>query len=228
MKCIVLSSGGLDSTVTTAIAKNLGYKIYSLSFDYEQRHKAELKCAKKVANFFNVEKHFILKLPIGEIGGSALTDKSIDVPEGTAEKNDIPITYVPGRNIIFLSFAVSLSEVLEAYDIFIGVNAVDYSGYPDCRPEFIESFEKTVNLGTKAGATGKKFKIHTPLIKLSKKDIILKGKDLGVDFSITNSCYNPSPEGMPCGRCDSCFLRLKGFKEAGIADPLKYPDNFGN
>ena len=224
MKCIVLSSGGLDSTVTIAIAKSLGYKIYSLSFDYEQRHRAELHCAKKVADYFNVEQHFILKLPIGEIGGSALTDKNIDVPEGKIDSTDIPITYVPGRNIVFLSFAVSLGEVLEAYDIFIGVNAVDYSGYPDCRPEFIESFEKTVNLGTKTGVTGKKFKIYTPLINLSKKDIILKGKELNVDFSITNSCYNPKLNGEACGKCDSCLLRLKGFKDAGLIDPLNYAD----
>ncbi len=222
MKCIVLSSGGLDSTVTVAIAKSLGYEIYSLSFDYEQRHKIEIHCAEKVAEYFKVKQHFILKLPIGEIGGSALTDNNIDIPEGKINTTDIPVTYVPGRNIVFLSFAVSLGEVLEAYDIFIGVNAVDYSGYPDCRPEFIESFQKTVNLGTKTGVTGKKFKIITPLINLSKKEIILKGKELGVDFSITNSCYNPNSKGEACGKCDSCLLRLKGFKDAGLIDPLKY------
>ena len=220
MKCVVLSSGGLDSTVTMAIAKKKGYKIYSLSFDYEQRHKYELQCAAKVAKFFNVEKHIILKIPLNKIGGSALTDQNISVPDGDINRKDIPITYVPARNIILLSFAVSVGEVHNAYDIFIGVNAIDYSGYPDCRPEFIRNFEETVNIGTKSGVTGKQFKIHTPLIKLSKKDIVLKGYELGVDFSITTSCYNPSEDGSPCGKCDSCLLRIKGFKEAGIKDPV--------
>jgi 7-cyano-7-deazaguanine synthase len=222
MKCIVLSSGGLDSTVTMAIAKKLGYKIISLSFDYGQRHNYELSCAKKIAHFFDVEKHLILKLPLVDIGGSALTDKSINVPEGNINRKDIPVTYVPGRNIIFLSFAVSVGEVFNAYEIFIGVNAIDYSGYPDCRPEFINAYEKAVNLGTKTGVTGKKFKINTPLINLTKKEIILKGKELGVDFSLTTSCYNPSDSGEPCGKCDSCLLRLKGFKEANLKDPLPY------
>ncbi len=221
-KCIVLSSGGLDSTVTMAIAKKLDYKIFALSFDYEQRHKIEIESAIKVSKYFNVERHIILKLPIGQIGGSALTDSAIDVPEGNIHRKEIPITYVPGRNIIFLAFAVSIGEVVGAYDIFIGVNAVDYSGYPDCRSDFVKAFEYTVNKGTKAGVTGKNFKIHTPLITLSKKDIILKGKELNVDFSITTSCYNPSSNGNPCGKCDSCILRLKGFEEAGLTDPLPY------
>jgi len=222
MKCVVISSGGLDSTVVMAIAKNMGFKIISLTFDYGQRHRIELEAAKKVAKYFNAEKHIILNLPLNQIGGSALTDKNINVPEGKLQRDDIPITYVPARNIIFLSFAVGVAEVNNAYDIFIGVNAIDYSGYPDCRPEFINAFQNAVNLGTKTGAEGKNFKIHTPLIKLTKKEIIQKGHELGVDFSITSSCYNPSPDGKPCGKCDSCLLRLKGFEEANLKDPLNY------
>ncbi len=222
MKCVVLSSGGLDSTVTMAIAKNLGYEIISLSFNYHQRHKVELECAKKVAKFFNVKKHIIVEVPFDKIGGSALTNVNIEIPEGKIERDEIPITYVPGRNIIFLSIAVSVAEICGANDIFIGVNAIDYSGYPDCRPEFIEQFEKAVNLGTKASVEGKPFKIHTPLINLTKKEIIEKGISLGVDFKITSSCYNPDSNGNPCGKCDSCVLRLKGFKDAGIKDPLTY------
>ncbi len=226
MNCVVLSSGGLDSTVTMAIAKNLGYNIISLSFNYNQRHKIELEKAKQVAKFFNVEKHIIIEIPFDKIGGSALTDLNINVPKGELKRNtnDIPITYVPARNIIFLSYAVSVGEVNDAYNIFIGVNAVDYSGYPDCRPEFIQSFEKAVNIGTKSGVTNKTFKIETPLINLSKKEIIEKGRELGVDFKITTSCYNPDSNGNPCGDCDSCLLRLKGFDEAGLSDPLNYPN----
>ncbi len=226
MKCVVLSSGGLDSTVVMAIAKSKGYKIISLSFNYGQRHKIELECAKKVANFFKVEKHLIIDFPFDQIGGSALTNINIEIPEGKIERDNIPITYVPGRNIIFLSVAVSVAEICNAKDIFIGVNAVDYSGYPDCRPEFINQFEKAINLGTKASVEGQPFKIHTPLINLSKKEIIQKGHQLGVEFKITSSCYNPDNSGNPCGKCDSCLLRLKGFKDANLEDPLNYPDIF--
>ncbi len=214
---IVLLSGGLDSAVTFLIAKKeLKFGIIALTFDYGQRHKIEIENAKKIAKKYGAFKHIILKLPLDLIGGSALTDKKIDVPEGKEERNEIPITYVPGRNLIFLSYATAIAEVNEISDIFIGVNFIDYSGYPDCRPEFIKNFQNTINVGTKAGVEGKKFKIHTPLINMTKKDIILKGKDLGLDFDITHSCYNPDENGNPCGKCDSCILRMKGFKEAGL------------
>ena len=217
MKAVVLLSGGLDSAVTFLIAKKeLNFDIIALTFDYGQRHKIEIENAKKIAKIFNAHKHIILTLPLREIGGSALTDEKIDVPEGKIDRSEIPVTYVPARNLIFLSYATAIAEVNNLKDIFIGVNAIDYSGYPDCRPEFIESFQQTVNVGTKAGVEGNKFKIHTPLIKMTKKEIILKGKDLGLDFSLTHSCYNPDENGNPCGKCDSCVLRLKGFKEAGL------------
>ena len=224
-RAVVLSSGGLDSTTTIAIARSEGYQIYSLSFDYGQRHRVELAAAKTVAKAFHAKKHLVIDLDLRKIGGSALTDR-IDVPKGRAENVldlEIPVTYVPARNTIFLSYAVAWAEVLEASDIFIGVNAVDYSGYPDCRPEFIASFEKMANLATKAGVEGKtRLKIRTPLLHLSKAEIIKKGITLGVDYSMTHSCYDPDLNGNACGQCDSCLLRKKGFAEAGVIDPTKY------
>ncbi len=225
-KAVVLSSGGIDSTTTMAIAKSEGFEIYSLSFQYGQRHHAELQSASKIAKFLNVEKHLIVNVDLGKIGGSALTD-SIDVPKHTSveelNKDEIPITYVPARNTIFLSYALAWAEVIKADTIFIGVTAVDYSGYPDCRPEYITAFEKMANLATKTGVTGEVvLKVKTPLIYLSKSEIILKGVELGVDYSLTLSCYDPDHEGRSCGECDSCLHRIRGFKEAGILDPTIY------
>jgi len=224
-KAVALSSGGLDSTTVMAIAKRDGYLIYSLSFSYGQRHKIELKAAKKVADKIGVEKHLVINLDLNKIGGSALTD-SIDVPKNRIEEAisaDIPVTYVPARNTIFLSYALAWAEVIGSSNIFIGVNAIDYSGYPDCRPEYIEAFEKMANLATKAGVEGlTRIKINTPLLNMSKAQIIKKGIGLGVDYSLTHSCYDPNPEGDACGRCDSCILRKKGFEEAGVKDPINY------
>ena len=223
-KSIVLSSGGIDSTTAMAIAKAEGYEIYSLSFNYGQRHLYELKKASEVAKFFNAKEHLIIDIDLRKIGGSALTS-DIDVPQSSIFnlQSSIPITYVPARNTIFLSLALAWAEVLGAEDIFMGANAVDYSGYPDCRPEYISAFEKMANLATKAGVEGKSYiKIHTPLINLTKGEIIKKGISLGVDYSLTSSCYSPDKDGNPCGLCDSCHFRLKGFKEAGIKDPLNY------
>ncbi|HEX2965229.1 MAG TPA: 7-cyano-7-deazaguanine synthase QueC [Syntrophorhabdaceae bacterium] len=223
-KAVVLLSGGLDSSTTLAIAQNEGYETYALSFRYGQRHDREILAAGAIAEYFNVTKHVILTIDLRSFGGSALTD-DIPVPkqrELDQMSNDIPVTYVPARNTIFLSFALAWAEVLKACDIFIGVNALDYSGYPDCRPEYIEAFEKMANLATKAGVEGKIFSIHTPLINMTKSEIIRKGHSLGVDFSLTTSCYDPSESGAACGACDACTLRLKGFREAGIADPVKY------
>ncbi|MBI3584607.1 MAG: 7-cyano-7-deazaguanine synthase QueC [Nitrospinae bacterium] len=223
-KAIVLSSGGIDSTTAMAIAKTEGYEIYSLSFNYGQRHSFELKKASEVAKFFNAKEHLIIDIDLRKIGGSALTS-DIAVPQSAIRnpQSAIPVTYVPARNTIFLSFALAWVEVLEAEDIFIGANAIDYSGYPDCRPEYISAFEKMANLATKAGVEGKShIKIHTPLINLTKGEIIKKGISLGVDYSLTSSCYSPDKDGNPCGLCDSCQFRLKGFKEAGIKDPLTY------
>jgi len=224
-KAVVLSSGGLDSTTVMAIAKNEGYAVYSLSFSYGQRNFIELEAAGKVAEIIGVEKHLVINLDLDKIGGSALTD-SIDVPKNRDEEAisaDIPATYVPARNTIFLSYALAWAEVIKSSDIFIGVNAIDYSGYPDCRPEYIEAFEKMANLATKAGVEGlTRIKINTPLLNMSKARIIKKGIELGVDYSLTHSCYDPNPEGIACGRCDSCILRKKGFKEAGVKDPTKY------
>ncbi|MBT8358159.1 MAG: 7-cyano-7-deazaguanine synthase QueC [Desulfobacterales bacterium] len=224
-KAVVLSSGGLDSTTVMAIAKNSGYLIYSLSFSYGQRHFVELEAARKVAEIIGVEKHLVLKLDLNKIGASALTDK-IDVPKNrNAEviSNNIPVTYVPARNTIFLSHALAWAEVIGSQHIFIGVNAVDYSGYPDCRPEYIEAFEKMANLATKAGVNGvSTIKIKTPLLSMSKAQIIKTGLELGVDYSLTHSCYDPDSSGLSCGQCDSCTLRIKGFKEAGVKDPIKY------
>ncbi|MBT7937282.1 MAG: 7-cyano-7-deazaguanine synthase QueC [Nitrospina sp.] len=222
---VVLLSGGLDSTTTLALAKKQGFDLFALTFDYGQRHSVELDRARDIAMHFGVVDHQIVKIDLRQFGGSALTD-SIDVPVGRDQEEmtaEIPITYVPARNTIFLSFCLAYAEVKEASNIFIGVNAVDYSGYPDCRPEFIAAFEILANLATKAGVEGKnQMKIHTPLIELSKAEIIEKGLELGVDYGMTHSCYNPGGDGKSCGVCDSCQLRLKGFQEAGVKDPIGY------
>lgn len=226
-KAVILSSGGLDSTTVMAIAKNEGFELYSLSFYYGQRHSYELNAAKKVADVFGVTKHLIINLDLNKIGGSALTD-DIEVPKSRtldSMAGGIPVTYVPARNTIFLAHALAWAEVIKSFDIFIGVNAIDFSGYPDCSPEYIGSFEQMANLATKAGVEGKiRLKIRTPLISMSKARIIQRGIELGVDYSITHSCYDPDKEGRACGLCDSCFLRKKGFEEAGLQDPAKYVD----
>lgn len=218
---VVLLSGGLDSTTCLAIALNEGYQCYTLSFNYGQRTQAELMAAEQLSKTMGAVEHRIIPLGLGGIGGSALTDKSIPVPESGVGEG-IPVTYVPARNTLFLSFALGLAEVVEADDIFIGVNAVDYSGYPDCRPEFIAAFESMANLATKAGVEGHKMNIHTPLIQLSKSQIIQLGAGLGVDYGLSVSCYQATESGEACGRCDSCRLRKKGFEEAGIEDPTRY------
>ena len=224
-KAVVLLSGGLDSTTTMAIAKDEGYAVYALSFDYGQRHKFELQAAKRLAESVNANDHLVIRADLTPIGGSALTD-SIDVPKNrSVDKHPatIPVTYVPARNTIFLSYALAWSEVLQAPDIFIGVNAIDYSGYPDCRPEYIRAFEKMADLATKAGVEGRvKIQIHTPLIQMTKAQIIQKGMQLNIDYSLTHSCYDPDSKGRACGSCDSCILRRKGFEEAGIEDPTIY------
>jgi 7-cyano-7-deazaguanine synthase len=226
-RAVVLLSGGLDSATVLAIARSEGYELYALSFSYGQRHIYELEAARRVAASIGVVTHRIAEIDLRVFGGSALTG-DIDVPKGrTADEmgHGIPITYVPARNTIFLSFALAWAEVLGSSDIFIGVNALDYSGYPDCRPEFIEAFEKVANLATKAGVEGRQaLKVHTPLIALTKAQIIAKGIELGVDYGLTSSCYDPSPTGAPCGQCDSCLLRQKGFRENGITDPLTYSE----
>lgn|ERR1035441_2001865 len=224
-KAVVLLSGGLDSSTVLAIAKRQGFQLYALSFDYGQRHRWELEAAKQVAQSQGANEHTIATIDLRIFGGSALT-ADIDVPKGRdvdEMSQGIPITYVPARNTIFLSFALAWAEVLGSSDIFLGVNVLDYSGYPDCRPEFIEAFERMANLATKAGVEGRQaLKIHTPLITLSKAEIIRSGLELGVDYSVTSSCYDPAPNGEPCGRCDSCLLRLKGFRDNGVDDPLHY------
>jgi 7-cyano-7-deazaguanine synthase len=224
-KAVVLSSGGIDSTTVMAMAKHESFEIFSLSFFYGQRHAVELEAARKVADALGVTNHLVINFDLTKIGGSSLTD-NMDVPKARDEhamSHDIPVTYVPARNTIFLSFALAWAEVLKCSDIFIGVNAIDYSGYPDCRPEYIEAFEHMANLATKAGVEGiTKIKIRTPLIRLTKAQIIKKGIELGIDYSVTHSCYDPSPQGLACGKCDSCFLRKKGFKEAGVEDPARY------
>jgi len=222
-RAVVLLSGGLDSATVLAIAKSQGYLPYALSFSYGQRHAFELKAAQRVAASIGVAEHRTAAIDLRAFGGSALT-ADIAVPKGRATyemSHGIPITYVPARNTIFLSFALAWAEVLGASDIFIGVNALDYSGYPDCRPEYIAAFEKMANLATKAGVEGRqRLKIHTPLIALTKAQIIVRGIELGVNYALTSSCYDPSPTGVPCGQCDSCLLRQKGFRENGLKDPL--------
>lgn len=224
LKAVVLLSGGLDSTTTLAIAKNQNFEIYALTANYGQRHRAEIEFAKNVAEKFEVKRHSIIDIDLRLFGGSALTD-DIDVPKDRSineMEQEIPVTYVPARNTILLSFALAWAEVLGSNDIFTGVNAIDYSGYPDCRPEYIEAFEKMANLATKAGVEGRKLKIHTPLINLTKADIIKRGIELGVDYSLTLTCYEPSAIGEACGRCDSCILRAKGFADAGLTDSTIY------
>ncbi|EKD27408.1 MAG: ExsB [uncultured bacterium] len=227
-KAVVLLSGGLDSSTVLAIAKSNGYEIYAITFDYGQRHTFEIEAAKQIAITNNVKKHLIFKINLRQYGGSALTD-DIDVPLNRCEEEisdgKIPVTYVPARNTIFLSIALGWAETLDVSDIFIGVNAIDYSGYPDCRPQFIKAFEKLAGLATKLGSEGGNFKIHTPLIKLKKSEIIKKGIKLGVDYGKTVTCYSPKSIDISCGKCDACVLRLKGFKEAGFSDPKAYADN---
>ena len=224
-RAVVLLSGGLDSTTTAAIAKSEGFEIYGLTFDYGQRHEVEIKAAQQIAERLGMADHKVCQIDLRMFGGSALTS-DIAVPKGrsTAEMDrEIPVTYVPARNTIFLSFALAWAEVLKANDMFIGVNAVDYSGYPDCRPEFIEAFQRMARLATKVGVDGtQQLTIHTPLIRLTKAQIIRRGLDLGVDYSQTITCYDPTGKGTACGRCDACLLRLKGFEENGIADPAPY------
>jgi 7-cyano-7-deazaguanine synthase len=222
MKAVCLLSGGLDSSTCLGVARREGFECYALSFDYGQRHRIELEAAERIAQHFGAAEHRVAKIDLRAFGGSALTD-DIEVPKDSLAEG-IPITYVPARNTIFLSYAMAWAEVLECSDIFIGVNAIDYSGYPDCRPEFIAAFEKMANLATKAGVEGRTLlRIHTPLAKLNKAGIVKLGAEVGVDFALTHSCYDPDEEGRPCGHCDSCLLRLKGFIEAGLRDPLPYP-----
>lgn len=223
-RAIVLLSGGIDSTTTLAIAVAERFEAYALSFEYGQRHHIEMQAARRVADSLGAKEHRIARIDLRIFGNSALTS-DIDVPKKRSESHiphRIPVTYVPARNTIFLAYALAWAEVLPASDIFLGVNAVDYSGYPDCRPEFVKAFETVANVGTKAGAEGRRFQIHTPLIELSKAEIIRKAVELGVDLSVTHSCYDPSSEGFACGECDSCLLRLKGFRHAGLKDPIRY------
>jgi len=219
-RAVVLLSGGLDSATVLAIARAQGYDCYALSFDYGQRHRCELTAAQRVAQHLAAQEHRTLQLDLRQFGGSALTDDAIAVPDTPTA--GIPVTYVPARNTVFLSLALAWAEVLQAYDIFIGVNAVDYSGYPDCRPEFIAAFEAMANLATRAGVEGQCFTIHAPLIELSKAEIIRTGTELGVDYGLTLSCYNPDVQGRACGTCDSCRLRAAGFAAAGVEDPTPY------
>lgn len=223
-KAVVLVSGGLDSATTLAIALNESFTCYALSFRYGQRHEVELTAACRVATTMGANEHRIIDIDLAGIGGSALTDTTLEVPKDRQDMSQgIPITYVPARNTIFLSYALAYAEVLGAFDIFIGVNAMDYSGYPDCRPEYIEAFEKMANLATAIAVEGKgRFKIHTPIIRMTKAQIIKTGTQLKVDYALTHSCYDPDEQGRPCGHCDSCQLRLKGFAEAGLTDPVKY------
>lgn len=222
-KAVVLYSGGLDSTTCMAIARDEGFEPYALSFSYGQRHSVELEKARQYAPLIGAKEHMVIDVDMRQMGGSALT-ADIDVPKDGASPDAIPVTYVPARNTIFLSFALGWAEVLGASDIYIGVNALDYSGYPDCRPAFVAAFEQMANLATKAGVEGQPYKIHAPLIDLTKAQIIQKGLALGVDYGLTHSCYDPTPEGLSCGHCDSCLLRLKGFADAGTKDPVAYAD----
>ncbi len=223
-RAVILLCGGLDSATALAIAQRDGFECFALSFDYGQRHRFEIDAAKRIAEAARVAQHVIVPLDLRAFGGSALT-ADIDVPKDRAEdemSSGIPITYVPARNTVFLAVALGWAEVLGASDLFVGVNAVDYSGYPDCRPEFIEAFERLANLATKAGVEGVRYRVHAPLIAMTKADIIRTGLSLGVDYSLTHSCYDPLPDGTPCGRCDSCTLRRKGFAANGISDLLRY------
>ena len=220
-KAVILLSGGLDSTTVLAIAKSQGYDCYALSFDYGQKQRSELESSISIAKKFNVIEHRIMKISLSDIGGSALTDQSIDVPK-YSESDEIPITYVPARNTIFLSFALAWAEVVDCQTIFIGVNALDYSGYPDCRPEFIEAFENMANLATKQSVEGDRIQIKTPLISMTKAEIIQKGLGLGVDYSETTSCYDANTLGEACGECDACVLRKIGFENANVQDPTRY------
>jgi 7-cyano-7-deazaguanine synthase len=225
-KAVLLLSGGIDSATCGAIAKNEGFALFAMSFFYGQRHAIELESAKKVAACLGTAEHRIVSIDLAALGGSSLTS-SREVPKNrdlSAAKPTIPSTYVPARNTIFLSFALGWAEVLDSRDIFIGVNAIDYSGYPDCRPEFIGSFQRMANLATRAGVEGRHLTLHTPLLKLTKGDIIKKGVALGMDYRLTHSCYDPSPEGAACGQCDSCRIRKKGFEDAGVEDPTRYAD----
>jgi 7-cyano-7-deazaguanine synthase len=226
-RAVVLLSGGLDSSTTLAIARNEGFDVYALSFRYGQRHAPELDAARRVADAFGVARHVVLDIDLGTFGGSALTSPDLSVPKdrqlAVIGHDDVPVTYVPARNTIFLSFALAWAEVLRCSDIFIGVNVQDSSGYPDCRPEFIEAYQRMARLATKAGVVdGVELKIHTPLIELTKAQIIARGLELGVDYGMTLSCYDPSSDGEACGHCDACLLRLKGFAELGAADPAAY------
>ena len=219
-KAVVLLSGGLDSYTTAAVARAEGFDLYALTIAYHQRHARELEAARAIARALRVERHLELDLDLRPIGGSSLTSDT-DIPrDRDLAAADIPSTYVPARNTVFLALALGWAEVVGAMDIFIGVNAIDYSGYPDCRPEFIEAFERVANLGTRAGVEGARFRVRTPLMTLGKGDIIRRGLELGLDFGLTHSCYDPLPDGRPCGRCDSCRLRAHGFRDAGVADPL--------
>ena len=217
-KAIVLFSGGIDSTTVAALAKKQGYSCILLSLDYGQRHRVELEKCARVARQFPDALHVFFAVDLSQIGGSALTS-GIEVPKHRRIDGQIPVTYVPGRNLIFLAIAAAYGEVYQAYDLFYGANVLDYSGYPDCRPEFIQALQSTLNIGTKTGAEGKSFVIHAPLMKLTKAEIILKGIEMGIDYSETHSCYDPLPDGAACGSCDSCVIRGKGFAEAGVADP---------
>ena len=225
-KAVILVSGGLDSATTLAIAGQMGFDLYGLTFRYGQRHKVEIEAAKRVCGSLNTIEHRIINIDLTQFGGSALTDSAISVPKDRGDlgsESEIPVTYVPARNLVFLSYGLAWAEVLGAFDIFIGVNALDYSGYPDCRSEFITAFERTANLATAAASEAKgKYKIHTPIIEMTKAQIIQAGTDLGVDYSLTHSCYDPQENGRACARCDSCRLRLKGFAEAGLKDPIEY------
>lgn len=220
-RAVVLLSGGLDSATTLAISRRDGFVAHALSFDYGQRHKLELDAARRVAASLDANEHRIAVIDLRVFGGSALT-ADVPVPKNRQPEDEIPITYVPARNTIFLSYALAWCEVLGAEDIFIGANAIDYSGYPDCRPDFISAFEKLAGVATKAGVEGTSFRIHAPLIAMSKAEIIRKGMELGVDFSLTHSCYDPTADGAACGECDSCRLRLAGFRDAGLIDPIRY------
>jgi len=222
---VILLSGGLDSTTAAAVAREQGFALYALTVDYGQRHRFELEAARRVAEWLGVRRHEVVRVDLARIGGSALTD-AIDVPkdrEPDAMSGEIPVTYVPARNTVLLSLALGYAEVVGAADVFLGVSAVDYSGYPDCRPEYIAAFERLANLATKAGVEGRlRFTIHAPLIEMTKAEIIRRGIELGVDYALTHSCYDPGPNGIACGRCDACLLRRRGFAEAGIADPVGY------